>query len=111
MLVINISSADNGKSFTASCDSLSIRKTAKDPIGPLCRKLIERGHSPQARVLVCRDTFPVFHPRTLAAWAKHDIVDDDNRGLRRVRYRPRPDFQGDGDGAPMVNAGGTAVAA
>lgn len=92
MLVIDITTNDRGRSFTASCEGISYTHPRKSPVPPLCRKLIEQGLSPDTMVMVCRGTAPVFQPRPLGAWAIYDIVDDDNRGLIRRRYRPRPDL-------------------
>lgn len=95
MLVINMTNNDRGRTFTATCDGVSIINSRKDPIPPLCRRLIDRGHSPETMVMVVRGTTPIFKPRSLGAWAAYDIVDDDNRGLIRRRYRPLPDFSRD----------------
>ena len=104
MLVINITNNDRGRSFTATCDGISSTHSRKDPIPPLCRRLIDRGHSPDTMVMVVRGTTPIFKPRSLGAWAAYDIVDDDNRGLIRRRYRPLPDFSGDLDTTRKANA-------
>ncbi|MEP9398119.1 hypothetical protein [Mesorhizobium sp. KR2-14] len=101
MLVITITSNDNGRSFTASCEGVSYSHSRKDPIAPLCRRLIDHGHSPDMMVMVCRGAFPVMKPRSLGAWAEHDIVEDDNRGLLRRRYRALPDIRG--DAATQIN--------
>lgn len=95
MLVINMTNNDRGRSFTATCDGISSTNSNKDPIPSLCRKLIDRGHSSHTVVVVFRGTTQIFNPRSLGAWAAYDIVDDDNRGLIRRRYRPLPDFSGD----------------
>ena len=104
MLVINIANNDRGRSFTATCDGISKTHSRKDPVPPLCRRLIDRGHSLHTMVMVVRGTTPIFKPRSLGAWAAYDIVDDDNRGLIRRRYRPLPDFSGDADIARKPNA-------
>ncbi|NKE77246.1 MULTISPECIES: hypothetical protein [Brucella/Ochrobactrum group] len=104
MLVINIANNDRGRSFTATCDGISKTHSRKDPVPPLCRRLIDRGHSPHTMVMVVRGTTPIFKPRSLGAWAAYDIVDDDNRGLIRRCYRPLPDFSGDADIARKPNA-------
>ena len=99
MLVINIMTNDKGRSFTASCEDICYTHARKSPVSPLCRRLIDRGHSADTMVMVCRRNVsglqaPVFKPRSLGAWAAFDIVDDDNRGLLRRRYRPLPGFSG-----------------
>lgn len=92
MLIINITTADRGRLFTASCNGLTYSHRHKDPIPPLCRRLIAAGHSPETLALVCRGSTLAFKPRSLGAWAAYDIVEDDTRGLIRRRYRPLPDF-------------------
>lgn len=104
MLVVNITNNDRGCSFTATCDGLSSTHSHKDPIPPLCRKLIDRGHSLDTMVMVFRGTSPISKPRSLGAWAAYDIVDDDNRGLIRRRYRPLPEFSHDLDAAKKGDA-------
>lgn len=104
MLVINITTNDKGLSYTASCAGLSYTHSRKAPVPPLCRRLIDCGHSPDTMVMVCRGGVAIFKPRSLEDWASHDIVDDDNRGLLRRRYRPLPDLSGRARPAPKVES-------
>lgn len=99
MLLVNLTTNDKGCSFTASCEGICYTHSRKSPIPPLCRRLIDRGHSSDTMVMVCRGTVPVFKPRSLGAWAAHDIVDDDKRGLLRRRYKPRPELPVGGEKA------------
>lgn len=71
-------------STTAVCGNFSVTSSKKDPVAPLCRKLIDLGNvSPDAPVVVMRDGKMAFNPSTLGAWAEHNVVDSDSRGLMR----------------------------
>ncbi len=64
-------------------------KFPKDPIGPLCRKLVKEGVcTPEDRVHILRDGLPVFkEDQKLSAWADYTIIEGD-KGIRRIKYVP-----------------------
>lgn len=75
-------------SNTARHDGVSITKSAKDPVPPLCRKLLAMGHGPNEDVHVHRKGMSVYsRNRTIGQWASLEIVDTD-RGIIQRPYRP-----------------------
>lgn len=80
---------------TATCGTTTMTTSSGlDPIGPLCRKLIDLHADPEASAIVVRDGVQVFaKPATLRAWAAHDIVDIPSRGLVRRKWKPFPGLQ------------------
>ncbi len=88
MLTIHLLS--QGRMHTAVCNEHAYAHPKKDPIPPLCRKLIGLGYPEDTLVEVRRGTVPVFKTRSLSAWAEFDIVDSDDLGLRKRRYQEYP---------------------
>lgn len=72
---------------TATCGYETVTTAAKKgPIGPLCRKLIDAGHSPDESVTVWRGNTPVFALSSLGRWADQDTVESDTGGIKSKPY-------------------------
>ncbi|TPL84061.1 hypothetical protein FJ950_17865 [Mesorhizobium sp. B2-3-14] len=79
---------DSGNTIDTS-DSAYGRRTYKDPLGPLCRVIRDEvGFSPDTLIHVERDGVPVFkRDHSLAYWADHDVVDEQTKVAKRIKYR------------------------
>ena len=84
--------------LTIDLTSRRNRSTTKGPISPICRKMLEDGHSPTDRVHIIRKSLdhdgliPVFkRDRSLKAWADTDCVESETKSVRVVKYCPFPD--------------------
>lgn len=75
-------------SNTASSEGITLTFERRDPIAPLCRKLIARGHSPDEVVHIERAGVLAFVPAMLRAWAARDTTDNDKRGLITRKWKP-----------------------
>jgi len=77
----------SGIAFDTS-DTGNGHRTYKDPLGPLCRALREAGWSPDTVVRVEREGVPVFRQDySLSYWADHDVIDEQTKVAKRVKYR------------------------
>lgn len=83
--------------LTVDLTSSRNRNTTKGPISPLCRKLIDHGHSPEAQVHIIRYVPEQKHPmpifkrdRSLRAWADVDCVESDRTSVYVVKHKPFP---------------------
>ncbi|MGO8502054.1 hypothetical protein AB9F35_11205 [Rhizobium leguminosarum] len=80
---IHIATADvDGQTYSAS------HKT-KSPIPVLARTLADAGVDGSTLVTIQRDGKPILRkPVALSCWTLIDVVDEDGRGLRTVKFRP-----------------------
>lgn len=66
------------------------RKTSTkiDPIGPLIRDLIdEHIIFEDDLIVVVRGETPVFSPRLAASWAAYQIIDNDDKGFYKNKFK------------------------
>lgn len=83
---------------TVDVNSRRNRATTRDPIGPLCRRLLEMGHCPTDMIHIIRKALtgdhyiPAFkHNRSIKAWADTDYIESEARSVHLVKHRPFPD--------------------
>lgn len=76
-------------SYTAECDGIKVTNR-NGPICKLARKLIEKGHSPDAKVSVWMDGVMSFSASSLKWWADRTTAETDRQSVRFSKYVPFP---------------------
>lgn len=72
----------------ATWNDFTIRRSKGSVIDYMARHMIEQGISPNDKISVMRNGTKCFNDRSVKAWAKNTVRDNDKTGLSVVEFVP-----------------------